>query len=212
MEPFGWDSQDRIYFVFDDDRLYRRTERPLLPSPSKAKSKARHKKGKTRRGNKWGKLSTPVPDSPGDDEEDTTVEPEEAQDDGLGGMKWECLCITMEEYQAFLDTICRSKDPNEKAMFQRLEKDVIPIIAGKVEEQLRKEARRQKELEVLQKLATAKRSSRISAKMEKQREVEEAAEAERKRQADLAMAKKEQEKQRKMEEVSTPRFFFHLPN
>ena len=117
----------------------------------------------------------------------------------------------MEEYRTFLDTICRSKDPNEKAMFQRLEKDVIPIIAGKVEEQLRKEARRRKELEVLQKLATAKRSSRISAKMEKQKEIEEAAEAERKREADLTMAKKEQERQRKMEEVSIPRFFFHSP-
>ena len=207
MEAFGWDSQDRTYFVFDDDRLYRRTDPPLLPSPSKAKSKARPKKGKTRRRNK---LSTSTPDSPGDDEEDITIE-HEAQDD-LEGMKWECLCITMEEYQTFLDTIRRSKDPNEKAMFQRLEKDVIPIIAGKVEEQLRKEARRRKELEVLQKLATAKRSSRISAKMEKQKEVEEAAEAERKRRADLAMAKKEQERQRKMEEVSIPRLFFHLPN
>ena len=130
MEAFGWDSQDRTYFVFDDDRLYRRTDPPLLPYPSKAKSKSRPKKGKTRRGNKWGNLSTPTPDSPGDDEEDTTTEHEEAQDDGLGGMKWECLCITMEEYQTFLDTIRRSKDPNEKAMFQRLEKDVIPIIAG----------------------------------------------------------------------------------
>lgn len=205
MEAFGWDSQDRTYFVFDDDRLYRRTDPPLLPSPSKAKSKARPKKGKARRRNKWGKLSTPTPDSPGDDEEDITVEHEEAQDDGLEGMKWECLCITMEEYQAFLDTIRRSKDPNEKAMFQRLEKDVIPIIAGKVEEQLRKAARRQKELEVLQKLATAKRSSRISAKMEKQKEVEEAAEAERKRQANLTMAKKEQERQRKMQEARESR-------
>lgn len=207
MEAFGWDSQDRTYFVFDDDRLYRRTDPPLLPFPSKAKSKARPKKGKTRRRNK---LSTPTPDSPGDDEEDITIEHEEAQDD-LEGMKWECLCITMEEYQTFLDTIRRSKDPNEKAMFQRLEKDVIPIIAGKVEEQLRKAARRQKELEVLQKLATAKRSSRISAKMEKQKEIEEAAEAERKREADLTMAKKEQERHRKMQEVSIPGFFYHLP-
>lgn len=205
MEAFGWDSQDRTYFVLDDDRLYRRTDPPLPSTPSKAKSKARPKKGKARRGNKRRKLSTPTPDSPGDDEEDTIIEHEESQDDGLGGMKWECLCITMEEYRNFLDIIRRSKDPNEKAMFQRLEKDVIPIIAGKVEEQLRKEARRQKELEVLQKLATAKRSSRISAKMEKQKEIEEAAETQRKRQAELSMAKKEQERQRKMEEARESR-------
>ncbi len=54
----------------------------------------------------------------------------------------------------------------------------------------------------MEKLATAKRSSRIAGKAERQKEEAEAAEAERKRQSDLAMAKKEQERLNKLERVS----------
>ena len=54
------------------------------------------------------------------------------------------------------------------------------------------------------KLATAKRSSRIAGKVERQKHIEEAEEVERKRLADIKMAKLEQEKQRKLEEVYIP--------
>ena len=71
--------------------------------------------------------------------------------------------------------------------------------------QRQKVLRKQRELENLQKLATAKRSSRIAVKMEEQKEIEAVAEAERKHKADLANARKVQEKQRNMEEVSVER-------
>jgi uncharacterized membrane-anchored protein len=129
------------------------------------------------------------------------------EDDGLGGAKWECLCVTLEEYQAYMDSIRRSKDPDERDLYQNLESDVMPIIERQAEERAKKEARRMKELEVQMKLATAKRSSRISSRVEKQREAEAAAEAERKRLADIAMAKAEQEKQQKLEKVSSAVFY-----
>lgn len=119
-------------------------------------------------------------------------------------MKWELLAITLDDYNNFLDTIRRSKDPNEKALRQRLIEDVLPIIEKRAEQNRAKEARRMKELENLQKLATAKRSSRLADKAEKRKEVEDAEEAERKHQAELQMAHKEQDKQRKLEEVSRP--------
>lgn len=144
----------------------------------------------------------PEPDDEAEEEGETMAhEPEDIPDDGLGGMKWECLCITLEEYQEYIKSIRRSKDPNEKVLCQRLEQKVLPQIEAAAEEKARKEARKLKELEIMSKLATAKRSSRISARVEKQRENEEAAEAERKRQAEVAMAKAEADKQRKMEEV-----------
>lgn len=141
-------------------------------------------------------------DSEGEQDGDTTEvqQPNATQD--FGGFTWECMAITMEDYTAFLDAHRRTKDPNEKAMMKRLQQEVIPVIEKRVEAQARKELKRQKELENLAKMATAKRSSRLADKHEKRRELERAEEEERKHQADLAMAQKELEKQRKMEEVS----------
>lgn len=138
------------------------------------------------------------------------VQETKEEDDGLGGMKWECMCVTLEDYQDYMSSIRKSRDANEKALYKRIEEEILPELAKVAEEQAKKEARRMKELEVLQKLATAKRSSRISARMEKQKEVEEAEEAERKRQAELAKARAEQDRQRKLEEVSIPSLFSRL--
>jgi hypothetical protein len=188
-------------YVLDDNRLYRRTDPP--PPPSKAKSKTKPKKSKNTRTSKRRKLSTPQPDVTVEDEEETEIkDTDEAEDDGLGGAKWECLCITLEDFQAYMSQIRRSKDADEKDLYRSLEEDVLPVIHQQAEERAKKEARRMKEAENLLKLATAKRSSRISSRVEKQKEIEAAAEAERKRQAELAMAKAEQEKQLKLEEVS----------
>ncbi|KAF2189679.1 hypothetical protein K469DRAFT_658746 [Zopfia rhizophila CBS 207.26] len=206
MEPTGWDSDERALFVLDDNRLYRRTDPPPPPPPPKAKSKAKSKKSRGTRSSKRMKASTPEPDDPIEDQDESVLKStEETPDDGLGGMKWECLCISLDDYQEYMSSIRKSRDPNEKELYRRLEAEVLPVIQSAAEEQLRKEARKMKELETMQKLATAKRSSRISAKMERQREAEEAAEAERKRQADLAMARAEQEKQHKMEEARESR-------
>ena len=97
-----------------------------------------------------------------------------------------------------------AKDLNEGSTRRRRPAavDGSPKRERQAEERAKKEARRLKEAENLLKLATAKRSSRISARLEKQKEEVEAAEAERKRQAEIAMAMAEQDKQRKMEEVS----------
>ncbi|KAF2266879.1 hypothetical protein CC78DRAFT_552246 [Lojkania enalia] len=206
MEPLGWDSEDRTLFVFDDNRLYRRTDPPLPPPPPKAKSKAKSKKSRGTRSSKRRKPSTPEPKDPIEEEDETMVkELEEKQDDGLGGMKWECVCITLEEYRSYINGLRRSRDPNEKVLRERLEQEVLPEIQKMAEAQAKKEARKMKEWEVMQKLATAKRSSRISARLEKQKEIEEIAEVERKRHAELAMAKAEEEKRKKMEEARESR-------
>lgn len=201
--PFGWDSKGRTLFVLDDFRLYRRTDPPPPAPPPKAKSKAKSRKSKSTRSSKRRKPSTPEPEEVGEDEEIADVtKAKEAEDDGLGGMKWECICITLEEYQDYMNSIRRSKDPDEKELYKRIEEEIIPELARVAEEQEKKEIRKMKDLETLQKLANAKRSSRISARVEKQKETVQAEEAERRRQTELAMAKAEQDKQRRMEEVS----------
>ena len=119
--------------------------------------------------------------------------------DGLGGMKWECLAVSLEELNAFVVTIEKSRDPNEKTLKKRISEGLLPLLEKQEEARKRKEAQKERELINLEKLATAKRSSRIAGKMELQKQEDEAREAERKRQSELAAAKKEQDKWMKLE-------------
>ena len=141
------------------------------------------------------------------DAEDTTTQVEKvvSEEDGFGGRKWECLAVTLTEYQDFLESIRKSRDADEKALFKRITDEVLPVIEKAEEDQQRKQARREKELMNLQKLATAKRSSRLAGKQEREREEQEAAEAERKRKTELAAAKQNQERQKQMEEARESR-------
>lgn len=126
-------------------------------------------------------------------------------DDGFGGRKWECIAITLTQYKDFLEKIQKSRDSDEKALHQRITEEVIPVIEKAEDSQQRRLARKERELEQMQKLATAKRSSRLADKMEREREEQEALEAERRRKIDLLEAKKDQEKQKKMDEARESR-------
>ena len=95
-----------------------------------------------------------------------------------------------------MDTIKKTKDPNEKILRDTLLNDVIPVIEQAEEAQQKKLQRREKELIVMEKLANAKRSSRLAGKQEKERLAREAAEEERKREEErLAEIKKQEEKE-----------------
>ncbi len=201
IEPFGWDSEDRTYIVLDDNRLYRQTAPPPPPPPPAAAKKNSKKARAALRASKRRKVSEPeVSDEEANDE--LVVEHKEdapLDDDGLGGMKWECLAITLDDLNSFVTSIQKSRDPNEKILRARITEDLLPLLEKQEEARKRKAAQKERELLNLEKLATAKRSSRIAGKLELQRQEEEAREAERKRQAELAMAKKEQEKWMKLE-------------
>jgi hypothetical protein len=119
--------------------------------------------------------------------------------------RWELIAVSMEEYNEFLDSIRKSRDPNEKALLKNIQEHVMPILLEAEEERKRKEARRMKELELLQKLATSKRSSRLAGKQDKIRQDREAEEAEAARRAELEMAHKEQRRQLQMEEARESR-------
>lgn len=136
-----------------------------------------------------------------EEEENTELANEDAvaEDDGLGGAKWECLAITLEELNNTISSFNKTRDPNERTLKQRLIDDLLPLLEKQEESRQRKQAQKDRELLNLEKLATAKRSSRIAGKQEQHRHEEETREAERKRQAELVMAKKEQEKWRKLE-------------
>ncbi|KAI9775647.1 MAG: hypothetical protein M1839_000972 [Geoglossum umbratile] len=198
IEPTGWDARERTYFILDDNRLYRRTDPPPQTQPAPKLKKNSKKAKAAARASKRRKVSGAVVTE--DLEEEEPVEAEvEGVDDGFGGMKWECVAVTLEQYKEFVESIRRSRHPDEKGLHDALVADVLPLLEQQAEERKKKEARRERELLALEKLATAKRSTRIASKLEKLREEEEAMEAERKRQTDLVMARREQELLKKME-------------
>lgn len=118
--------------------------------------------------------------------------------DTFGGQTWECLAITLPDYQDLVESFKKTKDPNEKNLRKRLIDEVIPIIEAAEEKQRRKMERRERELMALEKMATAKRSTRIAGKLEREKQEQDEVEAERKRAADLAAARRDQEKQEQM--------------
>lgn len=119
--------------------------------------------------------------------------------DTLGGFKWECLAITLPDYHELCESLKKSKDPNEKALRERLMEEVLPIIEAAAERQRRKIERRERELLLMERMVGAKRSSRLADKQDRDRREAEQAETERKKQADLVAAHREQERQDKME-------------
>ncbi|KAJ9190722.1 hypothetical protein DTO164E3_9192 [Paecilomyces variotii] len=193
IEELGYDREDRLYYVLDDNRLYRRTD-PPIPAPKTAKPKANTRKARAAaRAAKRRRVSE-------EDEEEKDDADENQAEDTSGGLKWECIAVTLAEYQAFVDTIRKTKDPNEQILRDRLLEEVFPVLEKIEESQQRKIAKREKELFNMQLLAGAKRSGRLAEKQEREQREREEAEAARKREAELAAARKAQEQQKKMEE------------
>ncbi|KIV88824.1 hypothetical protein PV10_08462 [Exophiala mesophila] len=209
IEEFGYDKDDRQYYLLDDNRFYRRTE-PPIPSAPKAKPKANSKKAiaARRRESKRRRLQADTPDV--DEDADTPGTPDHAPKqeedvdpakvDTFGGYKWECIAISLKDYQDLCLSFAKSKDPNEKMLKQRIEDEVIPIIQQAQERQQRKIERRERELLMMERMVGAKRSGRLADKQDRERREAEQAEADRKRQAELLAAHREQEKQEKMEQ------------
>ena len=226
MEPIGWDREDSEYYVLDDNRLYKRTdEPPPPPSPkprAKSKAKAKSKKNtrsKATRSSKRRKVEVEEDEEVEGEEDEAGVEAgaqedtvmtngdHEAlrasqQDHGYGftDRTWSLVAITLDEYDEFLSTIFRSRDPNEKQLHKRVTDDVRPIIEKRAEALRAKEVKKLRELENLQKMATAKRSSRLADKYEKEKEERERREAEGRRERELRMAHEEEERQKRIEE------------
>ncbi|KAK0672814.1 hypothetical protein QBC41DRAFT_312802 [Cercophora samala] len=198
IEAYGWDRHDRTYYVLDDNRLYRMSEAPA----ASAKPKKNTKKAKAaQRASKRRRLAPGAASDTEDagDEASEAGAPAEPEDDGLGGMKWECLAATLGEVRDFISSLEKTKDPNEKILRTQIQDHLLPILEQQDESRKRKQLQREKELLNLEKLAHAKRSSRIAGKLEHRKEEERAKEEERRQREEEAARRKEETKRAKME-------------
>ncbi|KAL2684936.1 hypothetical protein Neosp_006029 [[Neocosmospora] mangrovei] len=195
IEPYGWDAEDRTYFVLDDNRVYRLTEPPPVTTP-------KPKKTKTWRGGRRASKRRRTTLSIDDDNPDTETETrddEKQEDDGLGGMKWECLAVTLDDVRSILDGFRKTRDENEKILRDQLEEHLVPILEKQEQSRKRRELQRERELANLAKMANAKRSSRIAGKVEQQKQEEKAREEERHRREAESAKRREERSHLKLE-------------
>lgn len=169
IEPFGWDHEDRIYFVLDDNRIYRLTQ-PNINAQSNL-GKRKHSRGGRRPG-KRRRIVSPSETEHAGSIDDGHVAGLESADDVVGGV-WECVAVTLEETRVFLNSLNRTRDENEKILRERVEKHLLPILEKQEEAMKRRQQQRERERINLAKMANAKRSSRIALKLEKQKQDEE---------------------------------------
>ncbi|RGP63826.1 hypothetical protein FLONG3_9794 [Fusarium longipes] len=202
IEPYGWDADDRTYFVLDDNRIYRLTEAPVTIKTSRPK-KSRTSYG-SRRSSKRRRNN--MNDQEDATETDQETKSESLENDGLGGMVWECLAVTLDDVRAVVDGFRKTRDENEKILRDQLEEHLVPILERQEQSRLRREQQRERELANAAKMANAKRSSRIAGRIEQQKHDKHVQEEERQRREEeatrqreeLAHAKKEKERDERM--------------
>ncbi|UNI15282.1 hypothetical protein JDV02_001825 [Purpureocillium takamizusanense] len=200
IEPYGWDRDDRTYYVLDDNRIYRMTERPPPPPRPKAKKGKTYRSG--RRSSKRQRISfSPTESTP---EGAAASEP---VDDSLGGNTWECIAVTLQEVRAFLESLGKTRDENERVLRRQLQLHLVPILEKQEEAQQRKRLQRERELLNLAKMANAKRSSRIAGKAERQKQEEQEREEEQQRREAEAARRREERELQKMEKERDFRMF-----
>ncbi|KAI0404916.1 hypothetical protein F4802DRAFT_564721 [Xylaria palmicola] len=201
IEPTGWDAEDRTYYILDDNRLYRLTPAPLAvptwkPKKNTKKAKAAARASKRRR---TSRLAAKSLDSDDNDHASDVEEESPPEDDGLGGAKWECIGVSLNDIQSFIASLRKTRDDNEKVLRTTVEGHLLPILEKQEETRKRKELQKEKERLNLEKMAHAKRSSRLAGKAEQQKLQQQAKEEEEKRHREEKAARKEEQGRLKLE-------------
>ncbi|ROT37025.1 hypothetical protein SODALDRAFT_380509 [Sodiomyces alkalinus F11] len=200
IEPMGWDRQDRTYFVLDDNRVYRLSEPLAQPPLSRKKTKtSRRALRASKRRHSSNTNNTADPGGANSNPSESVLSDGIEIDNGLGGMKWECLAVTLEEVHRVVASFQNTRDENEKVLRDQLQEHLVPILEKQEESRKRRALQQQRELENLAKMANAKRSSRLANKQERQKLEEQAREEEQRQLAEKEAARKVEETRLKLE-------------
>lgn len=178
IDPCGYDAKGNTYYMLDDNRLYKLTAAPeaVVAAPKVPKT------AKKRR---------------------ITVEPRDPNEKVLGNEvgEWSVVCISYEEWKEFTESFRRSKHPDEKAFHGHLTENLLPILEKEEEARQKKILDHKKKLELEAAVANRKRSSRVDARLAKQKEEEELAQRRREEEERQRLAKLEKKKKEKLHQV-----------
>lgn len=228
VEPLGFDAEARTYWYFYGTRLYR--EQKSEQSDNKVNKKSKKKKkmeGKNRK--KKGKVkkkkkvkgsssdseaeseSSPSSDMPSSDYADDDDDDEEQEVDSEGKednekkpqASWTVVCSTEDEWQQLAESFKRSKNKDEKMLYETLSVDFVPEIGKMIE--AKDKAMRKK---LLMEMAPRRASDRIASKAHFREEEEIQEENERQRERERAAEerkKEEEERQREKQQQAEKR-------
>jgi hypothetical protein len=191
VDPIGFDAEGNTYYLLDDNRLYYR-DAPVIPEDKPSRRKFRGKKRK--RGAR--RIESEEPESP------PPTNGVEIDEDAT----WHVQCITMNDYEAFMARLKKSRDPDEKALYHHLHDNVMPQLIEEEKEREQKRMQREQEFLREQAYAARKRSTRLVQKEEDRKLMAEkeaelaklqAAEEERKRE-EQRLKKLEQEREARL--------------
>ena len=168
VDPLGYDSRGKIYYLLDDNRLYRKMPEALPKSSARNSSKPMPQTNSPAR--KWALRSSLDPE--GD------VKMKEEEDDDKHVVEWECICMEYDDWVNFTNSLRRSKDADERAMHQHIVRNVIPKLEEDEDEREQERQARELLYQKEQLIASRKRSSRIIAKEQTAKEREERERAE----------------------------------
>lgn len=113
MDHCGYDRHGNTYYILDDNRLYRRTPFKEATAPPRKKVQPKQPKGRKRK-----RVSATV-------EQSTWSTPTDGVNEG---MKWSCVCITLQEWEPFVAGLGSSKYEDESALYKYLDREVLPEI------------------------------------------------------------------------------------
>lgn len=189
VDPAGWDREGNTYWLFDDNRLWVQRAPPKpkkrkAPVPKRAaKKRAAPPPPPPRRGGRrssrlsrdaeWEEVPSEIlrPEDVFDSGSELSIPPSEDEQEDGAFVEFETLCVSLEDWQRFLERFATSKHPDERSLYKYLANEVYP----RVEEVMLAEQRRQALEEAMQ---HRKRSSRIAMKEsereERERELNEA--------------------------------------
>ncbi|KAK9455494.1 hypothetical protein V1511DRAFT_468457 [Dipodascopsis uninucleata] len=205
VDPVGWDSEGKVYYLLDDNRLYSRYDPPEELKKSSKKKKRRSSawsSGPTRRSKRRRTTDGSLFDD--QEEQDDLSLQQDSQESILTRQAyssmdqdsvWTCVCANYAEWTTFvkeLTAITKDKTKlSERDFLQFVKKEIMPVIESIEQERVKDEENKLKEIEKLRIYESRKRSSRIESLADRKKHEEEII-AERER--------KEQERQRQKAE------------
>ncbi|ODQ68183.1 hypothetical protein NADFUDRAFT_39578 [Nadsonia fulvescens var. elongata DSM 6958] len=214
VEPVGYVNEDGSggsYYLLDDNRLYLQVESwpPVTSAPEvgadieseeRTVPTKKRKRGYYTGGKKRRKVKKTVTLKEEEEENEKKMEYSEliAREPT---MQWECICVTMSDWQALLDRLSsrRGKSASvirhDSVLFKYLQQDVLPVIEESELARVKAALARSRERERDFLVANRKRSSRLEEKLLKLKEEET-------RQLEIAAlrATRERERQEKLEQ------------
>lgn len=192
VDPVGWRGDFGVYYLLDDNRLYYMEDQgPDLSevNPKELpgyKEPKKEETGKKRRGEPLSSIArkrrarAAQRRKSGDEvkeekEEEKEEEPGKTQeyislaealgrDTPLEKIKWECVCVTLEDWEKFVESLRLSKKEYDKLFYKYLNNHLLPVLREHEEKRVREAWARERARIKSRLVVNRKRSSRLEEK------------------------------------------------